>query len=240
MTESPHLLLVEDDEQISTLIGQFFRAHAKSFRLRVARNAKDMDRFLAASSIDLILLDVMLPGEDGFSICRRLRARSNIPMIMLTARGDEYDRILGLEMGADDYIAKPFNPRELLARIRAVLRRAASGRGQPAGVVHRLRFAGWCLDCKQRTLNDATGARVAVTGAEFDLLRALCERPGRILTREQLLDITRGRGPALFDRSVDILISRLRRKIEIDPHDPVMIKTVRSSGYVFTPEVEAL
>lgn len=241
MKESPHILIVEDDQQISHLIGQFLRAHASSYRVSVARGGREMDSVMAAGRIDLIVLDIMLPDEDGLSICRRLRASSHIPVIILTARGDEYDRILGLEMGADDYIVKPFNPRELLARMRAVLRRAHNGGASGSSQANvMLRFLGWSLDCRQRILLDATGVRVALTGAEFELLRVLCERAGRTLSRDQLLDLTRGRAPGLFDRSIDILISRLRRKIESDPHNPDIIKTIRSSGYVFTPEVETV
>lgn len=241
MKESPHILLVEDDQQISQLIGQFLRANASGYRVSVARNGREMDLLLSASRIDLVVLDIMLPDEDGLSICRRLRAASHVPVVILTARGDEYDRILGLEMGADDYIVKPFNPRELLARMRAVLRRARGTQAHHAtNASVMLRFLGWNLDCRQRILLDAAGVRVALTGAEFELLRVLCERAGRIMSRDQLLDLTRGRAPGLFDRSIDILISRLRRKIENDPHNPDIIKTIRSSGYVFTPEVETV
>lgn len=241
MTDSPHILIVEDDQQISQLIAQFLRINAKTFRVSLARNAREMDAMLSAGQIDLVVLDLMLPDEDGLSICRRLRVNSSIPLVIVTAKGEDTDRILGLEMGADDYIVKPFNPRELLARMRAVLRRSAptlAVRAENAGGV--LKFGGWSLDCRQRILLNAAGVRVALTGAEFELLRVMCERPGRALTREQLLDLTRGRGPGLFDRSVDILISRLRRKIERDPHEPVMIKTIRAAGYMFTPEVEVV
>lgn len=238
MTESSHILLVEDDQEISQLVRQFLRSQATSYRLSIARNAREMDATLAANRIDLILLDLMLPDEDGLSICRRLTASSSIPVIMVTAKNDEYDRIIGLEMGADDYICKPFNPRELLARIRAVLRRAPGAPASEVSNARVIRFLGWSLDCKHRKLLDASGTRVAITGAEFDLLRALCERPGRVLTRDQLLDLTRGRSAGTFDRSVDILISRIRRKIESNPQEPDIIKTVRSSGYLFTPDVE--
>jgi two-component system OmpR family response regulator len=181
----------------------------------------------------------MLPGEDGLSLCRRLRTTSQVPIIMLTAKGDDVDRILGLEMGADDYLAKPFNPRELLARIRAVLRRANNMRADPAINGSRvLVFSGWRIDQMLRELASPAGARVVLTDAEFGLLRAFCERPGRILSREQLVDLTQGRSLGAFDRSVDILVSRLRRKIEADPHQPSIIKTVRSGGYLFTSTVE--
>jgi len=184
---------------------------------------------------------VMLPGEDGLSLCRRIRAGSQVPIIMLTARGEDIDRILGLEMGADDYLAKPFNPRELLARINAVLRRQAAA--QTASSINgatTLAFQGWRMDFRLRELRNPAGARVAMTGAEFDLLRAFCERPGRVLSRDSLLDLTQGRNAGSFERSIDVLVSRIRRKIEPDPHDATMIKTVRSGGYMFTPAVETV
>jgi two-component system, OmpR family, response regulator len=180
----------------------------------------------------------MLPGEDGLSLCRRLRARSHLPVVMLTAKGDELDRIIGIEMGADDYLSKPFNPRELLARIRAVLRRtsrAAVSAGEAGALL--MTFRGWQLNAVTRALTDPQGSLVTLTSAEFDLLQALCERSGMILSRDQLLDLTQGRSAGAFERSVDILISRIRRKIERDPHRPEMIKTVRSGGYMFTPDV---
>ena len=193
----------------------------------------------ALDRVDLIVLDLMLPGEDGLSICKRLRTTSQVPIIMLTAKGDEVDRILGLEMGADDYLSKPFNPRELLARIRAVLRRSAAAALNPvASGARALSFLGWRIDRVLRELTTADGTRVVLTDAEFSLLQALCERPGRILSRDQLLDVTQGRSAGVFERSIDILVSRLRRKIEDDPHHPNIIKTVRSGGYLFTPEVE--
>jgi two-component system OmpR family response regulator len=190
--------------------------------------------------IDLVVLDLMLPGEDGLSLCRRLRQRSHIPIIILTAKGQEVDRVVGLEMGADDYMTKPFSPRELLARVRAVLRRVKTAALVPASAPGRvLSFEGWMIDRGLRELRCPKGVRIALTGAEFDLLQALCERPGRILSRDQLVEVTQGRSAGAFERSVDILISRLRRKIERDPHRPEMIKTVRSGGYLFTPTVAA-
>jgi two-component system OmpR family response regulator len=182
----------------------------------------------------------MLPGEDGLSLCRRLRAESDLPVIMLTAMREDIDRIVGLEIGADDYLPKPFNPRELLARIRAVLRRAGAvtSRGAPSGPGPALRFAGWRLEPGCRRLVGPDGHEADLTGGEFDLLLAFAERPGRVLSRDQLVDLTRGREAVPFDRSVDSQISRLRRKIESDPSRPALIKTVRSGGYVFTPVVE--
>ncbi|MFC0219533.1 two-component system OmpR family response regulator [Pseudochelatococcus lubricantis] len=236
MSDEPHILVVEDDPDISTLIARYLDKNG--FRTSVAANGRAMDRILADARIDLIVLDLMLPGEDGLSICRRLRGGSTVPVLMLTARGDEIDRIVGLEMGADDYLVKPFNPRELMARIRAVLRRTAQDGALAGKDMAIYTFDGWVVDARQHHLTDPNGARVAVTGAEFDLLLALCMRPQRVLTREQLLDLTRGREAGPFDRSVDILISRLRQKLEQDPRDPHFIKTVRNSGYMFAARVE--
>jgi two-component system, OmpR family, response regulator len=236
MTVSPHILVVDDDREISRLAARFLGAHG--CRVSIAGSGREMDRALEASRLDLIVLDLMLPGEDGLSICRRLRLSSHVPIIMLTAKGEDVDRILGLEMGADDYLSKPFNPRELLARIKAVLRRAVRSTIAPSASAARvLTFLGWRIDRALRNLESPDGARVAVTGAEFDLLQAFCEWPGRILSRDQLLDLTQGRSAGSFERSIDILVSRLRRKLEIDPHRPEIIKTVRSGGYLFTPTV---
>jgi two-component system OmpR family response regulator len=236
MAATPHILVVEDDREISALIARYLRAN--ECRVSIADDGRAMDRVLAESRIDLVILDVMLPGEDGLSVCRRLRAASALPILMLTARGEEIDRIIGLEMGADDYLAKPFNPRELLARIRAILRRrSAEPLIQTTAADQTMCFAGWRVHLGLRELTDPHGARVALTGAEFDLLHALCERPGRVLSRDQLLDLTRGRVAGPYERSIDVLVSRLRQKIEQDPRDPEFIKTIRSSGYLFTPQV---
>jgi two-component system OmpR family response regulator len=235
MSASPHILVVEDDVEISRLVTRYLRAN--DCRVSASGDARDVDRQLEDGRIDLIVLDLMLPGEDGLSLCRRLRTRSQVPVIMLTAKGEDVDRIVGLEMGADDYVVKPFNPRELLARIRAVLRRAAAA--LPAERrVRALTFFGWRIDCVLREMTDPHGTRIMLTGAEFDLLLVLCERAGRVLSRDQLLDLTQGRSAGSLGRSIDVLISRLRRKIERDPHDPELIKTVRSGGYLFTPSVE--
>jgi two-component system OmpR family response regulator len=218
---TPHLLLVEDDREISGLLERFLIAN--ELDVSIAADGRAMDRVLAASQIDLIVLDVMLPGEDGLSLCRRLRATSSVPIIMLTAKGEDIDRIIGLEMGADDYLAKPFNPRELLARVKAVLRRGRTVAGGGPGAPPR-----------------PEGTRVAVTGAEFDLLQTFCERPGRVLSRDQLIELKQGRTAGPFERSIDVLVSRLRQKIEADPRDPELIKTIRSGGYLFTPSVERM
>jgi two-component system OmpR family response regulator len=236
MERTPHCLIVEDDREISDLVGRFLTKH--NFRVSVAANGRAMDRVIAESRIDIIILDIMLPGADGLSLCRRLRAESTIPIIMLTALGDEMDRILGLEMGADDYIAKPFNSRELLARVRAVLRRVATLPESPlAAKSNSLTFDGWRVDLAKRQLHSPDGARIVLTSGEFDLLVALCQHPHRVLTRDQLLDLTLGRSAKAFDRSVDIRISRLRRKIEFDPKQPKFITTVRSGGYFFAAQV---
>jgi two-component system OmpR family response regulator len=196
-----------------------------------------MEPVLARGDIDLMVLDVMLPGEDGYSICRRLRANSAIPIIMLTALGEDVNRIVGLELGADDYVTKPFNSRELVARIRALLRRSygtTGSRRRPRA----LRFAGWLIDPIARQLRNPEGVQVAMTSAEFDLLLAFCWNPGHVLSRERLLELTHCGSAGPIERSIDVHVSRVRQKIEPDPHDPSLIKTVRLAGYIFTPAVK--
>ena len=220
------------------MVSRFLQKHG--FRVSAADNARAMDKILPAARVDLLLLDIMLPGEDGLSICRRIRAQSTMPVIMLTASGEPTARVVGLEMGADDYIAKPFDPYELLARIKAVLRRAsAMPAAMEAGAPAIMRFLGWQLSIVARELHDPENSRVILTSAEFDLLTAFCRHAQRTLTRDQLLDLTQGRVGVPLDRSIDILVSRIRRKIERDPRDPELIKTVRSGGYIFTPDVVA-
>src|SRR5262245_19514698 len=235
MDAAPHILIVDDDRDIRELLSDYLARHG--CRVEVAADGKAMFEALDAWRIDLVVLDLMLPGEDGLSLCRRLRATSDVPVIMLTAIGDEPDRVVGLELGADDYVSKPCYPRELLARIRAVLRRRA-----PAAPVSgvRLAFDGFVLDVSSRTLIASDGSTTELTSGEFDLLRVLVERPQQVLSREQLLDLTRGRDAAPFDRSIDSQISRLRRKIEADPSQPALIKTVRNGGYSFVALVEKL
>ena len=230
----PHILIVEDDREIADLVARYLRGNA--CRVTLAGDGAEMDRALADGRVDLIVLDLMLPGEDGLSLCRRLRATSAIPILMLTAKAEEIDRIVGLEIGADDYLAKPFNPRELLARIRAVLRRTGNEVAEEEGV-RRMHFVGWTLDVSLRQVLSPEGARISITGAEFDLLHALCLRPGRVLSRDQLLDLTQGRSAGPFERSIDVLVSRIRQKIERDSRNPEIIRTIRSGGYLFTPEV---
>jgi len=238
MEQSPHILFIEDDAEIRKLVAHFLGENG--FRVTVGCDGREMDRAMSVSRFDLLILDIMLPKEDGLSLCRRVRATSALPIIMLTARGSEVERVVGLEMGADDYLTKPFSTYELLARIRAVLRRAQSvSRAPPNERRSLMSFAGWRLDVGTRRLQASDGTRVPLTGGEFELLVAFCEHPNRVLTRDQLLDLTRGRSPTPFDRSIDVQVSRLRRKIENDPKDPVLIQTVRAGGYVFTPEVVA-
>ena len=240
MDRTPHLLVVDDDREIRSLVAQFLTKHG--FRVTGVRDGAEMMRTLDGARVDLIVLDLMLPGEDGLSLCRRLRATpqtAQTPVIMLTAMGEETDRIVGLEMGADDYLAKPFSPRELLARIKAVLRRVSAPpvAGAPAAAGTVLRFEGWSLDLTKRELRSPDGVLVQLSAGEYDLLVAFVEHPQRVLTRDQLLDLARGRSAVPFDRSVDVQVSRLRRKIEPDPAEPTLIKTVRGGGYLFTPSV---
>lgn len=231
----PHILVVEDDRGIATLVERTLKQNG--FKITLAHDGRAMDRVLADNQIDLMLLDLMLPGEDGLSITRRIRTELQLPIIMLTAMGEETDRIVGLEIGADDYIVKPFSSRELIARIRAVLRRT-SGDTQPRHVKDvTFEFERWNLRCLQRELHNPEGVRIELTSAEFQLLQILCENPRQVLSRELLLRLTQGRISTVDDRSIDTLISRIRRKIETDAKNPAMIKTIRLGGYLFTPEV---
>ncbi len=235
MSTEPHILIVDDDREIRDLLSRFLRKHG--YRSDGAGDGREMDRKLDAGRYDLVVLDVMMPGEDGLSICRRLRATSALPIIMLTAIGEDTDRIVGLEMGADDYLAKPFNPRELLARIKAVLRRAGERSRSVDAAGGGLVFDGWRLDLAKRELRDPDGVLQTLTAGEYDLLVAFAERPKRVLRRDQLLDLTKGRTAAPFERSIDVQLSRLRHKIEADPKEPTLIKTVRGGGYIFATDV---
>ncbi len=237
MQAAPHVLIVDDHREIRDLVS---RALTKEgFRVSAAADGRAMRKVLADSRIDLILLDLMLPGEDGLSLCRGLRTQSNIPIIMLTAKGDEVDRVIGLEMGADDYLPKPFGSRELVARIKAVLRRS-NGKATTAGAGQRPKryhFDRWAFDTGARDLLRDDGVTVPLSTGEYDLLIALVERPQRVLSRDQLLDLARGRSANAIDRSVDTQVSRLRKKLERDPTDPKIIKTVWGGGYMFMPVV---
>jgi two-component system OmpR family response regulator len=232
----PRLLLVDDDQDILDLMARFFSQ--RQFTVATAKDGAAMFDLLQHQSFDLVILDVMLAHEDGLSLCRRLRAESQIPVIMLSAMGEHADRIVGLEMGADDYVSKPFDARELLARVKAVLRRSAMPRLPDASETRpALVFAGWHLDLARRELRTPENIMLPLSGAEFDLLLAFVEHPQRVLTRDQLLNLARGRGHDAFDRSIDVQVSRLRRKIDADPEAPSLILTVRNGGYLFTPKV---
>jgi two-component system OmpR family response regulator len=238
MDSVSHIAVVEDDPEISRMMVNCMTEHG--FVVSPARSGRDLDRLLSDTKVDLVILDVGLPGEDGLSICRRLRGQSTVPIIMVTARGSDTDRIVGLEIGADDYLPKPFNPRELVARVRAVMRRTATSelvnpRGPKAMV-----FDGWKLDLARRQLSDPAGNIRSLTSGEFNVLALFCQHPRQVLSRDNLLDLLHGRAAAVFDRSIDVQISRLRRKIEPKVKDPTYIKTVRYGGYFFTPAVTAL
>lgn len=240
MTQTDHILIVDDDREIRDLLCAYLRRNG--LRASALPDGRGLRAFLEADPADLIVLDLTLPGEDGLTLCRDLRARDRnpTPILMLTARGDEADRILGLEMGADDYLAKPFAARELLARVKAILRRARmippDLRLTEAG--RDLLFGGWRLEAAARRLIDAQGVVVALSGAEFRLLRAFLEHPQRPLSRDRLLSLTQGREAEVFDRSIDLLVSRLRRSLRDDAREPRFIKTLRSEGYVFALPVE--
>ncbi len=233
----PHLLLVDDDEDLLSLLTNFFQKHAHT--VATASDGTAMFDALKRHPIDLVILDVMLKNEDGFSLCSRLRAASTVPVIMLTAMADHTDRVVGLEIGADDYLTKPFDQRELLARVKAVLRRTteAPTRAKRSETRPILCFAGWRLDVARRELRSAGNALVLLSGGEFDLLLAFAEHPRRILTRDQLIDLARGSMHVAYDRSIDVQVSRLRYKLEQDPKSPTLIRTIRNGGYLFEAEV---
>jgi two-component system OmpR family response regulator len=237
-SENPHILVVDDHREIRDAVTRFLQKNG--LRVTSAKDAVDMDQKLAVGRFDLIVLDVMMPGEDGLSVCRRLSAGGKCPIIMLTALGEETDRIIGLEVGADDYLPKPFNPRELLARIKAVLRRVDRTEalaGRLAGQC--VRFAHWTLDVDSRMLASEQANDESLSNSEFRLLITLLERPRMVLSRDQLLDLTAGRSAGPFDRTIDNQVSRLRRKIEVDPMRPRIITTVRNGGYSLSCDVEA-
>jgi two-component system OmpR family response regulator len=237
MNATEHILLVDDDREIRMLVGDYLKRNG--YRVSLAADGRQMREVIAGSSIDLIVLDLMLPGEDGLSLCRDLRTRSDLPVLMLTARTEPIDRVLGLEMGADDYLAKPFEPRELLARIRSILRRVRSLPHRNAkDPIHRWRFAGWVLDGQTRQLVSPHGVVVALSGAEYRLLQAFLTHPNRVLTRDQLMDLARSREADPYDRSIDLRISRLRQKLGDNARAPNLIKTLRNEGYILAAAVE--
>ena len=233
-----HLLIVDDDKEIRNLLCDYLEQ--ADYRVTAVGDGKAMRRVLETNRIDLVILDLMLPGEDGLTLCRELRSKTNLPVLMLTARGDEVDRIIGLEMGADDYLAKPFNPRELLARIKSVIRRAqALPTNMESEKQNTLHFAGWTLDVATRNITAADGLVVPLSGAEYRLLRVFLDHPQRVLAREQLLELANGREAILFDRSIDVLVGRLRKRLRDDSREPLLIKTVRGEGYVLAATVES-
>ena len=236
---SEHILVVEDDPTVRSFIEEYLGS--QGYRMSGARDGTTMRHIFAKQDVDLVILDLMLPGEDGLELAREIRSESDVPIIMVTGRADIVDRVVGLEIGADDYIPKPFEARELLARVRSVLRRS-----QRSGPLHHEikagqntpTFSGWLLELGRRQLYAPAGEEIKLTSAEFDLLAAFINNPDKVLSRDRLLDLVYGREMFPFERSIDVLVMRLRGKIEEDRANPIFIKTVRGSGYVFTPEVK--
>ncbi|WP_040570683.1 response regulator [Methyloversatilis thermotolerans] len=242
MSQSNHnaparILVVDDDPDLRELLRDYLGK--QDMDVRTVADGAGLRAALEREPCDLLILDIMLPGEDGLSLCREIRARSKLPILMLTARGDELDRIIGLEMGADDYLPKPFHPRELLARVRSILRRAPD-RAEGDGSVRGLKFAGWTLDLGARHLVDEAGVVTPLSSGEFRMLNALVENANRVLSRDQLMDVLAGRDAGPFDRTVDVMISRLRRRLGDDGREPRIIRTLRNEGYVLNGPVEKL
>jgi DNA-binding response OmpR family regulator len=237
MNESGHILVVDDQQEICDLVREYLSD--EGFRVSTANDGAGLREEMARGPVDLVILDLVLRGEDGLQLARELRSQSDIGIIMLTGRGETVDRIIGLEMGADDYLSKPFHLRELLARVRSVLRRGASRGGDKSTAPRaRIRFAGWNLDLASRELVSPSGEEVRLTTGEFELLAAFVSNANQVLSRDRLLDLSRHREAGPFDRTIDVQVGRLRRKLEEDPKNPTMIKTVRGGGYIFTPPVE--
>jgi len=235
MTTAKHILVVDDEPAICDLVKNYLTL--EGFQVSTAENGEAMRRVMALAQVDLVILDLMLPGEDGLSLTRYLRDHSDVAIIILTGKGETVDRVVGLELGADDYLAKPFDLRELLARVRSVLRRAGARRKQ-ATEETVVRFAGWKLDFSTRRLLSPNNVETPLTTGEFDLLAVFVTHPNRVLSRDELLDLTRGRAAGPFDRAIDVQVGRLRQKIEPDAQHPTLIKTVRAAGYLFTPPVK--
>ena len=237
MSDNGHILVVDDQKEICDVVQEYLTG--EGYRVSIAHDGNGMRRVLGQHHIDLVILDLMLPGEDGLTLARSLRSESGIGIIILTGRGETVDRIIGLEMGADDYLPKPFHLRELLARVKSVLRRVQSRVGEPGQPARtNARFAGWSLDLSSRELLSPAGQQVRLTTGEFDLLAAFVNNPNQVLSRDRLLDLARNREAGPFDRTIDVQVGRLRRKLEDDPQNPSLIKTVRGSGYIFTPTVD--
>ncbi|MFC3282400.1 response regulator [Litchfieldella rifensis] len=239
MTTTPAtLIVVDDDPEIRELLADYLGRHG--YRALVAEDAEALKRLLAREIPDLLIVDIMLPGDDGFTICREVRRTSEVPIIMLTASADETDRILGLELGADDYLGKPFNPRELLARIKAVLRRTRCAISEPPEHARLVAFGGWRLDRVTRELIDRQGERSPLSGADFQLLQVFLEHPEQVLSREALYDLSRGRPAPPLDRSIDVHVCRLRQRLGEDAQHSQLIRTVRGAGYVLATQVDVL
>lgn len=237
MSDNAHILVVDDQQEICDVVQEYLTG--EGYRVSTAHDGGGMRRVLGQTPIDLVILDLMLPGEDGLTLARQLRTESQIGIIILTGRGETVDRIIGLEMGADDYLPKPFHLRELLARVKSVLRRVQSRTAEaPQHGRLRARFSGWNLDLSSRELTSPAGEEIRLTTGEFDLLAAFVNNANQVLTRDRLLDLARNREAGPFDRTIDVQVGRLRRKLEDDPQNPILIKTVRGSGYIFTPTVE--
>ncbi len=238
MDKPDNILIVDDDLEIRRLLADYLARNG--FAALAARDGREMWQMLERHVVDLIVLDLMLPDSDGLTLCRDLRAKGNIPVLMLTARGEETDRIVGIEMGADDYLVKPFNPRELLARIKSILRRTRSLppnlRPEPTRC---LAFSGWCLDTATRLLTSPDGVATPLSGGEYRLLRILLEHPNRVLNRDQLTELIQGREAEAYDRAIDVQVSRLRQRLRDDSREPQLIKTVRGEGYVLASTVES-
>jgi len=235
--DNGHILIVDDQREICDLVQEYLSS--EGYRVSTAHDGTGMRRVIAQDPVDLVILDLMLPGEDGLTLARSLRDESTVGIIILTGRGETVDRIIGLEMGADDYLPKPFHLRELLARVKSVLRRASTRSAErQVAPRSRARFAGWNLDLSSRELLSPSGEEVRLTTGEFDLLAAFVNNANQVLTRDRLLDLARNREAGPFDRTIDVQVGRLRRKLEDDPQRPTMIKTVRGTGYIFTPSVE--
>jgi two-component system, OmpR family, response regulator len=246
MKSAFHIAVLDDEVDITQLLANYLQSHG--FRVTQLHDGASLMKLMGSDPADLVLLDLGLPGEDGFSIARRMRENWRCGLVIVTGRGDAVDKVVGLEVGADDYVTKPFDLRELVARVKAVLRRlapedgpvvatAAPASAAPPAAPDRLRFAGWQLDLAARSLANPQGQSVPLTGGEFDLLRAFARHPGRVLSRDFLLEQTRGREAAPFDRTIDVQVGRLRKKIEADADDPQIIKSVRGAGYILVPPV---
>jgi two-component system OmpR family response regulator len=237
VSDNGHILIVDDQQEICDVVEEYLTG--EGYRVSTAHEGAGMRRVLGQFSVDLVILDLMLPGEDGLTLARSLRSESGIGIIILTGRGETVDRIIGLEMGADDYLPKPFHLRELLARVKSVLRRVQNRNGDnPQPARSRARFVGWNLNLPSRELLSPTGQQIRLTTGEFDLLAAFVNNANQVLSRDRLLDLARNREAGPFDRTIDVQVGRLRRKLEDDPQNPTLIKTVRGSGYIFTPTVD--